>query len=43
MTLFSSGPNDVIYCLLLLSVITEPNFNFIPGAEIKINRGAIPS
>ena len=32
--------NDVIYIVLLLRVITEPSFNFIPSSEIKIYRGA---
>ena len=41
-TLFSPEPNDVIYCILLLRVITEPNFNSIPGAEIKTYGGAYP-
>ena len=41
-TLFSSEPNDVIYCLLLSRVITEPYFNFIPCAEIKVYGGAYP-
>ena len=29
-------PNDAIYCLLLLRVITVANFNFIPCLEINI-------
>ena len=39
---FSPEPNDVIYCLLLSRVITKRNFNFIPGAEVKIYGGAYP-
>ena len=35
-------PNDVIYCLLLPRVITEPNFNSILGTEIKSYGGAYP-
>ena len=35
-------PNDVIYCLLLPRVITEPNFNSILGTEIKSYGGASP-
>ena len=31
-TLFFPEPNYVIYCLLLLRAITEPNFNVIQGA-----------
>ena len=44
-TLFSPEPNDAIYYLLLLRVITEPNFNSMSRAEIKIYGGAysIPS
>ena len=41
-TLFSPEPNDVIYCLLLSRVITEPNFNYISGGEINIYGGAYP-
>ena len=41
--LISADPNDVICCLLLSRVITEPNFNSIPGAEIKTYGGAYPS
>ena len=32
---FSPESNDFIYCLLLSRVITESNFNFIIGVEIK--------
>ena len=42
MTLFSPQPNDVISCLLLSRVITEPNFNSILSTEIKSYGGAYP-
>ena len=40
--IFSPEPNDVICCLLLPRVITEPNFNSILGTEIKSYGGASP-
>ena len=40
--IFSPEPNDVICCLLLPRVITEPNFNSILGMEIKSYGGAYP-
>ena len=41
-TLFSPAPNDVTYCILLLMVITEPDFKSVPGIEIKTCGGACP-
>ena len=41
-TLFSPTPNDVTYCILLSRVINEPNFNSVPGVEIKTYGGAYP-
>ena len=35
-------PNDVICCILLSRIITEPNFNSVLGAEIKTYGGAYP-
>ena len=39
---FLLSQNDFVYYLLLSSIITEPNFNFIPCAKIKIHGGADP-
>ena len=41
-TFFFTELNDVIYCLILSRVITEPNFNSVLGTEIKSYGGAYP-
>ena len=41
-TLFSPAPNDATYCILLSRVISELNFNSVPGVEIKSCWGAYP-
>ena len=36
------APNYVTYCILLSRIVTEPNFNSVPGVEIKTYGGAYP-
>ena len=39
----SSGPNDVIYCILLSRVITEPDFNSYQAWKLKLMEVHTPS